>query len=184
MTQVHTPEREQSLVAGPGTTPWEVARERLANPDESWTNWLATTRPDGRPHLMPVIAVWIDDAFHFIAGEGTQKARNLAANDRCAIAIGSRTLPSMDIVVEGTAEPLSDPDEVRRMADVFRSNNWPLDVRGNEVFGPNAPTAGPPPYRIFRMIPTKAFGLPGTFGMDKFDPNELPKPTRWEFGGN
>jgi hypothetical protein len=130
---------------------------------------------------MPVIAVWIDDAFHFIAGEGTRKARNLAVNDRCVIAIGSRTLPSMDIVVEGRAQALSDPDEVLRMADVFRSNNWPLDVRGNEVFGPNAPTAGPPPYRIFRMIPTKAFGLPGTFGMDKFEQEELPKPTRWEF---
>jgi hypothetical protein len=180
MTQAHAPERAESLVAAPGTTTWEEARERLANPEASWTNWLATTRPDGRPHLMPVIAVWIDDAFHFIAGEGTRKARNLAVNDRCVIAIGSRTLPSMDIVVEG----FSDPDEVLRMADVFRSNNWPLDVRGNEVFGPNAPTAGPPPYRIFRMIPTKAFGLPGTFGMDKFEQEELPKPTRWEFGSS
>lgn len=184
MTQTHLPEREESLVAAPGTTRWEDARERLANPDESWTNWLATTRPDGRPHLMPVIAVWVDDAFHFIAGEGTQKARNLAANDRCVIAIGSRKLPSMDIIVEGTAQPLTDPDEVLRMADVFRGNNWPLDVRGNEVFGPNAPTAGPPPYRIYRMIPTKAFGLPGTYGMDKFDQEELPKPTRWGFGAS
>jgi Pyridoxamine 5'-phosphate oxidase len=184
MTQLRAPEREQSLVASPGTTSWDVARERLANPEQQWTTWLATTRPDGRPHLMPVIAVWIDDAYHFIAGTGTRKARNLAANDRCVIALGSRTLPSMDIVVEGSAQPLNDPAEVERMADVFRSNNWPLDVRGNEVFGPNAPSAGPPPYRIFRMIPSKAFGLPGTFGMDKFDQEELPKPTRWEFGSN
>jgi Pyridoxamine 5'-phosphate oxidase len=184
MTQVRAPERVQSLGAGPATTPWDVARERLANPDESWTNWLATTRPDGRPHLMPVIAVWVDDAFHFIAAASTRKARNLAENDRCVIALSSRTLPSMDIVVEGRAEPLSDPDEVLRMADVFRSNNWPLDVRGSEVFGPNAPSAGPPPYRIFRMVPSKAFGLPGTYGMDKFDPNDLPKPTRWDFSGS
>lgn len=184
MTQAHAPEREESLVAGPGTTPWELARARLANPEEQWTNWLATTRPDGRPHVMPVIAVWVDDAFHFIAGQETRKARNLAANDRCVIAIGTRTLPSMDIVVEGTAAPLDDPAEVLRMADVFRSNNWPLDVRGDEVFGPNAPSAGPPPYRIYRMVPSKAFGLPGTYGMDKFDQNDLPKPTRWEFGGN
>jgi hypothetical protein len=70
------------------------------------------------------------------------------------------------------------------MADVFRSNNWPLDVRGSEVFGPNAPTAGPPPYRIYRMVPTRAFGLPGTYGMDKFDQEQLPKPTRWEFDGD
>ena len=184
MAQPRSPEREVSLVAAPGTTPWDVARERLANPEHQWTNWLATTRPDGRPHLMPVIAVWSEDSFHFIAGEGTRKARNLATNDRCAIAVSSRSLPSMDIVVEGRAHPLSDPDEVRRMADVFRSNNCPLDVRGTEVFGPNAPTAGPPPYRIYRMVPTKAFGLPGTYGMDQFDQEQLPKPTRWEFGGD
>ena len=45
-------------------------------------------------------------------------------------------------------------------------------------------SAGPPPYRIYRMTPTKAFGLPGTFGLDKFDQEELPRPTRWEFDGN
>jgi hypothetical protein len=31
------------------------------------------------------------------------------------------------------------------------------------------------------MRPTKAFGLPGTLGMDQVAQEELPKPTRWEF---
>ena len=48
----------------------------------------------------------------------------------------------------------------------------------------NASTAGPPPYSIYRLIPSKAFGLPGMVGMDKFDQDELPKPTRWDFGGD
>ena len=102
MTQDRSPVRTQSLLGGASvTSSWEMARARLANPEPSRTCWLATTRPDGRPHLMPVIAFWIDDAMHILAGEGTQKARNIAADDRCVIATGSTTLPSLDIVIEG-----------------------------------------------------------------------------------
>jgi nitroimidazol reductase NimA-like FMN-containing flavoprotein (pyridoxamine 5'-phosphate oxidase superfamily) len=165
------------------TTSWASARERLASPEPSRTSWLATVRPDGRPHLMPIIAFWIDGAFHFVVGEGTRKGRNLAADGRCVIAVGSTTLPSMDVVVEGHAEPLQDEAAVRRIAEVLKGNNWPLEARGNQVYGPNAPTAGPPPYSIYRMVPSKAFGLPGMLGMEQYDPDDLPKPTRWEFDG-
>jgi hypothetical protein len=184
-TQEPTPTREESLVGdGTRTTPWDVARARLANPEDQRTNWLATVRPDGRPHLMPVIAFWMDGGFHFIVGEGTRKGRNLLADSHCVIGTGSRELPSLDVIVEGRAVPIDDNDEVRRIAEVFNANGWPLEARGNEVHGPNAPTAGPPPYRIFRMVPTKAFGLPGTYGMDKFEQEELPKPTRWRFAAD
>jgi hypothetical protein len=185
MPRVQAPERARSLAPdGGGTTPWDDARERLAaNTVKGGHNWLATVRPDGRPHLMPVLTFWIDDAFHFVAGEGTQKGRNLAADNHCVIGTESRELPSLDVIVEGRAEPLTDEDAVRRMAEQLRSNGWPLEVRGTEVHGPNAPTAGPPPYRIYRMVPTKAFALPGTYGMDQFEQGELPKPTRWEFEG-
>ena len=182
MTHERTPTSEQSLVGGKAkTTSWDVARKRLANPEKSRNNWLATVRPDGRPHLMPVIAFWIEGAFHFVAGEGTQKGHNLAADSHCVIGTGSRKLPSLDVIVEGRAKPITDAKEVRRIAEIFKSNNWPLEAKGDEVFGPNAPTAGPPPYRIFRMVPSKAFGLPGTYGMEKAEQEDLPKPTRWEF---
>jgi hypothetical protein len=182
MARKRTPEREEPLLAGKRkTTPWSVARKRIGNREKGQANWLATVRPDGRPHLMPLIAVWIDGAFHFVAGEGTRKAQNLASNSHCVIAMSSFELPSIDIVVEGHAEPLADPDAVRDAARVFKKNGWPLEVRGVEVFGPNAPTAGPPPYRIFRMIPSKAFGLPGQYGMEESKPEDLPKPTRWTF---
>ena len=62
-------------------------------------------------------------------------------------------------------------------------NNWPLEARGDKVYGPNAPTAGPPPYSVYRMVPSKAFGLPGMLGMEQYDSGDLPKPTRWEFDG-
>jgi hypothetical protein len=182
MTNDRAPVREQPLVAGAtDTTSWDVARERLANPEYQRTSWLATTRPDGRPHLMPVIGTWIDDGLYVVAGEGTQKGRNLAANDRCVIATTSTTLPSLDIVLEGRAVPVADEAEVERLATAFRSSGWPLEPDGDKVRGPHGPTAGPPPYRIYRIVPSKGFGLPGMHGMDKFDQSELPRPTRWEF---
>ena len=185
MTQDRAPVRTESLLGGASeTSSWELARARLANPEQSRTCWLATTRPDGRPHLMPVIAFWIDDAMHILAGEGTQKARNIAADDRCVIATGSTTLPSLDLVIEGRAEPITDEADVRRVAGIFRDKGWPLEVTGDRVEGPNAPTAGPPPYTFYRIVQSRVFGLPGMTGMEQFDPEDLPKPTRWDFGAN
>jgi len=182
MPHVIAPERTQPMLDDQEkTTSWETVRERLANPPQPQTSWLATVRPDGRPHLMPLIAIWIDDAFYFVAGEGSRKARNLADNGRCTIALSSTKLPSIDIVVEGQAQPLDDPEDVRRIAENLAANNWPLEARGAQVYGPHAPTAGPPPYAIFRMIPSRAFGLPGMTGMEQFKPEDLPKPTRWVF---
>jgi hypothetical protein len=185
MTQEREPVRARPLVMDQAdTTSWEMARERLANPEQPRTCWLATTNHEGGPHLMPVIGFWIDGAMHVVAGEGTRKARNLAADDRCVIATSSTTLPSIDIVVEGRAEPLTDDDDVRHIAEVLRGNNWPLEAKGDKVYGPHGPTAGPPPYTIYRIVPTKVFGLPGMYGMDQFEPSDLPKPTRWDFAGS
>jgi nitroimidazol reductase NimA-like FMN-containing flavoprotein (pyridoxamine 5'-phosphate oxidase superfamily) len=184
MTTEFAPVHEEPMVDDQaGTTPWAFAQERLANPEPGRTSWLATVRPDGRPHLVPILAFWIDGAFHFVVGEGTRKGRNLAADGRCVVGTGSTTLPSLDVVVEGRAEPLDDEAAVRRIAEMLSGNGWPLEARGDQVEGPNAPTAGPPPYSIYRMVPSKAFGLPGMFGMEQFDRADLPKPTRWEFDG-
>ena len=184
MTQERAPDHAQALVGDDGeTTAWEMARTRLANPEQPRTCWLATTRPDGRPHLMPVIGFWIDGAMHVVAGEGTQKARNIAADGRCIIATGSTTLPSLDIVVEGHADPITDAAAVRQVAEFLGENNWRLEARGDKVYGPHGPTAGPPPYTIYRIVPSRVFGLPGMTGMDQFDPADLPKATRWDFDG-
>ena len=129
---------------------------------------------------MPVIGFWMDGAMYVLAGEGTRKARNLAADDRCVIATTSTTLPSLDLVVEGRAEPLIDEAAVRHVVDLL-ADTWPLEVKGHHLYGPHGPTAGPPPYTFYRIVPTRVFGLPGMLGMDQFDPADLPKPTRWDF---
>jgi hypothetical protein len=176
------PDRERSLTGEDSeTSSWASVLERLENPESPRTCWLATTRPDGAPHLAPVIGFWIDGAMHVLAGESTRKARNMAADGRCVIGMTSTTLPSIDIVVEGVAAAVMDEADVRRVAELLGANNWPLEVQGTRLSGPHAPTAGPPPYTIYRIVPKTVFGLPGMLGMDNFDRSELPKPTRWDF---
>src|SRR5687767_14011796 len=154
MARERAPERERSLVKdGSKPASWEMARERLANPENPRTSWLATTRQDGRPHLMPVNTFWIDDALHIVAGEGTRKARDLDADGRCVVGISSTRLPSIDIILEGRADRLTEEGSVRHVAEVLSEGGWPLEAKGDVVYGPNAPTAGPPPYAIFRIVP-------------------------------
>jgi hypothetical protein len=175
------PESATPMVDGQTeTTPWEVALDRLEHPAPGQNHWLATVRPDGSPHLMPIIAFWIDGAFHFLAGEGTRKGRNLAADDRCVIGTGNLTMPSLDLIVEGRAKPITDEAEARRLAAEFGGEGWQLEARGSDIYGSHGPTAGPPPYRIYRLEATKIIGQPGMFGM--FETDEHLKPTRWRFG--
>jgi len=179
-TAANAPETEEPLVEGQtGVMPWATALDRLEHPAPGQNHWLATVRPDGRPHLMPIIAFWIDGGFHFLAGEETQKGRNLAADDRCVIGTGNLASPSLDIIVEGRARPVTDEATVSRLAEAFGGEGWPLEARGSDIYGPHGPTAGPPPYRIYRLETTKVIGLPGMHGM--FDTDDWHKPTRWTF---
>ena len=64
--------------------------------------WISTVRPDGRPHVTPLVAVWLDEALHFSTGAGEQKALNLASNPRVALTTGADDWQSgLDVVVEG-----------------------------------------------------------------------------------
>jgi hypothetical protein len=148
------------------------------------TYWIATADPDSRPHVMPVIGLWLDGAFYFISGESTRKARNLASNPACVMTVGMSTLPALDLVVEGKVVRVTDNAMLQRVATGYSTElHWPLTVRGDGVFGPNAPTAGPPPYAVFELRPATVFGLPGLTGMDKKGKRRKPpiSPTRWRF---
>jgi hypothetical protein len=147
--------------------PWEEARRRL---EEATFFWLATARPDGRPHLTPVLAVVVDGTPHFCAGGATRKARNLAAGGRCSLATAAER---MHLVVEGTAAPVGDGARLRRVAGAYAAKyGWPVTVREGALHGDGAPTAGPPPYRVYALRPEVAFG----FGED-----ETVTATRWDF---
>ena len=70
-------------------SPWQVAREIL---ERAEVYWLTTVRPDGRPHVTPLIAVWLGGALYFSTGPDERKAKNLAENSHCVVTTGSNTL--------------------------------------------------------------------------------------------
>ena len=51
--------------------------------------WIATTRPDGRPHMMGVGIVWDSGKFYLSTGAGTQKGKNLAHDPRCMVSLAA-----------------------------------------------------------------------------------------------
>jgi len=83
-----------------GLLSWKWALQRLR---KSRQYWIATTRPDGAPHLMIIWGVWHDGSFWFSTGAKSRKARNLAENQRCVIATDDA---AEAVILEGTVEPI------------------------------------------------------------------------------
>jgi hypothetical protein len=148
--------------------PWTKIHERLergftqapgeGGPDRH-TCWLATVHPDGRPHVRPVGVYWIDDALYFTSNANTRKAKNLEHNAQCTITVAAQ---DFDIVVDGTAARVTDPAEVARVAKVYQDGGWPATVSDDGVSLTaeySAPSAGKPPYIIYKVIPRSVFAL-------------------------
>jgi nitroimidazol reductase NimA-like FMN-containing flavoprotein (pyridoxamine 5'-phosphate oxidase superfamily) len=99
-------------------TEWSRARATLAKAE---LYWLSTVRPDGRPHVTPLLGVWLEGALYFCTGPDERKAKNLRENHHCVVTTGHNTLEGLDIVIEGTAETVSDDAELVRVADTYES---------------------------------------------------------------
>jgi hypothetical protein len=123
------------------------------------TCWLATIDRDGSPHVTGVGALWVDGAWWFETGESSRKGRNLARDPRCTLSVAVREL---DLVTEGVAEVVTDPVVVADMAARWAAGGWPAepDESGTALTAPfSAPSAGPPPWRVYRLVPTRATAL-------------------------
>jgi nitroimidazol reductase NimA-like FMN-containing flavoprotein (pyridoxamine 5'-phosphate oxidase superfamily) len=150
-----------------GATEWDEARERLKQAE---LFWISTVRPDGRPHVTPLIAVWLDDALFFCTGPEERKARNLAENPHCILTTGRNTMDEgLDLVVEGEAVNVRDEARLQRVADAYVAKYgevWRFDVRDG-AFHHDAGTA-----LVFEVAPRTAFG---------FGKGERFSQTRWRF---
>jgi nitroimidazol reductase NimA-like FMN-containing flavoprotein (pyridoxamine 5'-phosphate oxidase superfamily) len=133
-------------------TPWAKAREVLESAE---IFWLSTVRADGRPHVTPLVVLWIDEALYFCTGEHEQKAKNLERNRHSILTTGSNKLrEGLDVVVEGEAADVTDEDTLLRMAALWESKyDWPCEVRDG-VFRPQGSEEI---VLVFRVVPTKAF---------------------------
>ena len=142
---------EEGLTQAPGT----------GGPDRH-TCWLTTVGADGAPHVTGVGALWVDGAFWFETGASTRKARNLARDPRCAL---STSTQDFDLVVEGTAAPVTDPHTVADLARRWAAEGWPArpDESGTALTAEfSAPSAGPPPWTVYRITATAMTALATT----------------------
>jgi nitroimidazol reductase NimA-like FMN-containing flavoprotein (pyridoxamine 5'-phosphate oxidase superfamily) len=95
---------------------WADVRARLAG---AMHYWLATTRPDGRPHVVPLDGLWVDDEWFFGGSAVTVKHRNLKANPRAVVHLDSS---EQAVIVEGRCEEIVPDDRLaRRLSDLSRS---------------------------------------------------------------
>jgi Pyridoxamine 5'-phosphate oxidase len=158
---------------GSAELPWSRPRDILASdtPKENLTFFVATVRPDGRPHSAGVGAVWVDGALYFVSGPGTRRARNLAANPACSVSVSLR---GIDLVLEGEAHRVTDSSMLERVAAVYSADGgWPATVEGDALTAPfSAPSAGPAPWHLYRLTLHTAIGVASA---------EPHGATRWDF---
>ena len=78
--------------SGDGLLPFTWARQRLA---DATTWWVASVRPDSRPHVMPIWGAWVDDRGYLLGQLSARWARNLAAVVFAASPTRSASSPSL-----------------------------------------------------------------------------------------
>jgi hypothetical protein len=153
--------------------PWAEI-ERLLSDAQLY--WIITVRTDGRPHAVPLVGVWQDRAFAFCTGPDEQKQRNLDGNAHVAVTTGTTGADGWnsgkDVVVEGTAVRVTDPQALRTLAAAWFAkygDDWRFDVSGEEFVERSASggsTAGGA--WVYRVAPAKVIAFGGEHGKTTF----------------
>jgi general stress protein 26 len=135
--------------------PWHEVVGVLAS---SEMFWLSTVRRDGRPHVAPLPAMWLNGKLHFCTGAHEQKAKNIETNAQCVITTGTSSYRSgLDVVVEGIAARVSDNGELARLAQLWKDKiDWEFGV-GDGVFLDTE--GGQHPALVFALTPSKVLAF-------------------------
>jgi general stress protein 26 len=137
---------------GSGLLDWSWAAQRLT---EARSYWVATVWPSGRPHLMPVWAMWDDSTLWFSSAVGSRKTKNLRADPNCVIT----TEASDPVIIEGQATMVTGPARLQRVIDLMNAKYAThievgfLDPAVNATFGVR-------PHRVFGMQDADFTGSP------------------------
>src|SRR5256714_10049035 len=99
--------------ASKGLLPWKWAELRLK---KSRQYWIATTRHDGRPHVMVIWALWMDGALYFSTGSKSRKAQNLASNPHCTMCTENA---AEAVILEGEIDAEKDVDRIREFIRLY-----------------------------------------------------------------
>src|SRR4051812_20432159 len=143
---------------GSGLLSWEEVERRLSAAHDYW---VATVRPDGSPHVMPVWGVWLDQRVWFSSGLRSRKAGNLAADARCTITTDDARDP---VVVDGVVERVIDPERIAAFVGAVNAKydaGMTTEFQDPEVNG------------TFAVRPVRVIALSGA--------DFTGSPTRWRF---
>lgn len=166
-------EQEPSVELGLFSTIDAVPTEWASTPEvlrDAEVYWLMTVRPSGRPHITPLVGVWLDGALYFCTGPADRKAKNLVQNAECIVTTGCNRLDGLEVVVEG--ELVGDDAELRTVAGTDDSKYGAPFVEPDAIwFGlPDAIRGGQA--LVYRVATRRSFG----FGKGK-----QFSQTRWRF---
>lgn len=135
---------------------WAWADGRLST---AHNYWVATTREDGRPHVMPVWGIWLSNKFYFSTGRQSRKSRNLKKNPSCVICPEGA---GEAVIMEGLAKELRNSSMRQQVRDVYKKK-----------YGSDLDSYSADP--IYAVQPRVIFGL--VESSNKIRGN----PTRWRF---
>lgn len=105
-------DREQRLLD------WSHIDSRMS---EAKNYWVATTRPNGRPHVTPTWAVWHDNCIYFDGSPETRRMRNIAANPHVAVHLEDG---DQVVILEGVARPKRPSRELGRQLAALYSAKY------------------------------------------------------------
>ncbi|HKJ54977.1 MAG TPA: pyridoxamine 5'-phosphate oxidase family protein [Nitriliruptoraceae bacterium] len=133
--------------------------------------WLCASRDDASTHVRPLFAAWADGSFFFTSNGAAAKTGHVEHNPDVSVSVD---LDWLHLVVEGRVERVVDADRIgvasRAMRDVFE---WPTRAEGDVLDADyGAPTSLGPPYQVYELVPTRAYGFPT---------RDQVEPTRWTF---
>ena len=165
------PVTELSPFSSPSASPtdWKRGRRELQDAE---LYWLSTVRPDGRPHVTPLLGVWLDGALYFCTGPNERKAKNLAQNSGCVLTTGRNDLDGLDLVVEGQAMTVGDEVERGSVADTFESKYGPHFEAPEGTWAGLGDAIREGDALLYRVAPSVAFG---------FGKGGRYSQTRWSF---
>jgi Pyridoxamine 5'-phosphate oxidase len=142
---------------GKGLLPWAWVARKMNRCRTFWlTTIYASHSGSGRPHVMPIWGVWLDDAFFFSTGRNSRKGQNLVANSACTV---TNDHGEEAVIVNGSATQLEDEAALERVAAAYKKK-YKMDPRSMKE-------------PIFMVRPQTVFG---------FIEKSFPKSaTRWKF---
>ena len=143
-----------------GLLPWKWAEDRLR---KSKQFVIATVRPDGRPHVMVIWALWANGRLYFSTGSKSVKAVNLRQNPNCVICTEDA---AEAVIIEGMVEAERDKAMIRDFLRLYEKKyKWDMSSMADDLLALKEP--------VFVLRPNKVFGL--------WEKKFATSATRWLF---